>query len=143
MTDPVHLFAYGTLRAGEPNDVRRLAPAPRFVGFGVVEGDLHDFGFHPGIVLRSGAAPVLGEVWACAPELVATLDRIELEYPERPGLYRQAWRDVACGGAVLRCLVYELTDGGASSLGRFPPAPLVDWVGWRIRRAGLAGDRER
>ena len=132
MTDPVHAFVYGTLRTGEANDINRLVPRPRLLGFGVVEGELFDFGRHPGIVLRPGPSRVLGEVYACAPELVRTLDEIELTYPERPGLYRQAWRDVACGGRRLRCLVYELTDEGRSSLRRFPPSDLVDWVSWRL-----------
>ena len=136
MAEPVHVFVYGTLRGGEANDVNRLAPAPRFLGFGVVEGGLFDFGRHPGIVLRDGASRVLGEIYACAPELVRTLDDIELHYPEQPGLYRQAWRDVACAGRAVRCLVYELTDEGVSSLGRFPPAELVDWVSWRLSRRG-------
>jgi gamma-glutamylcyclotransferase (GGCT)/AIG2-like uncharacterized protein YtfP len=132
MAEPVHIFVYGTLRSGEANDVNRLDPRPRFLGFGVVEGDLFNFGRHPGIVLREGASRVLGELYACAPALIRTLDDIELNYPERPGLYRQAWRDVACGGRTLRCLVYELTDEGVSSLGRFPPAELMDWVSWRL-----------
>jgi gamma-glutamylcyclotransferase (GGCT)/AIG2-like uncharacterized protein YtfP len=132
MADPVHAFVYGTLRSGEANDINRLEPRPRFLGFAVVEGELFDFGRHPGIVLRERASRVLGEVYACAPELIRTLDDIELTYPERPGLYRQAWRDVACGGRSLRCLVYELTDEGRSSRGRFPASDLVDWVSWRL-----------
>jgi gamma-glutamylcyclotransferase (GGCT)/AIG2-like uncharacterized protein YtfP len=135
MAAPVNVFVYGTLRAGEPNDINRLSPRPRFLGFGVVEGDLFDFGRHPGIVLRDGASRVLGELYACAPELIRTLDDIELSYPDRPGMYRAAWREVACAGRTVRCLVYELTDEGASSLGRFPTSELVDWVSWRLRKA--------
>lgn len=133
MTTPVHVFAYGTLRSGEPNDINRLDPRPRFLGFGVVDGELFDFGRHPGIVLREGASHVLGEIYACAPELVAVLDDVEMNYPERPGLYRQAWREIACGGRTLRCLVYELADEGRSSLGPIPSSRLVDWVSWRLR----------
>jgi gamma-glutamylcyclotransferase (GGCT)/AIG2-like uncharacterized protein YtfP len=143
MTELVHVFVYGTLRSGEANDIGRLEPRPRFLGFGVVEGDLFDFGPHPGLVLRDGGSPVLGEIYACDPELIRTLDEIELSYPERPGLYRQAHRDVACAGRAVRCLVYELTDGGASSLGRFPASELLDWVSWRLRAEGArvaAGD---
>ncbi len=139
MTDPVHAFVYGTLRTGEANDISRLEPRPRFLGFAVVEGELFDFGRHPGIVLRPGSSRVLGEVYECAPKLVHTLDDIELTYPERPGLYRQSWRDVACGGRRLRCLVYELTDEGHSSRRRFPRSELVDWVSWRLRAEAEAG----
>ncbi len=135
MADPVHIFVYGTLRTGEANDINRLEPQPRFLGFGVVEGELFDFGRHPGIVLREGASYVLGEVYACAPELIRTLDDIELKYPERPGLYRQARSNISCAGRTLSCLVYELTDQGLSSRGRFPPSELVDWVSWRLRVA--------
>jgi gamma-glutamylcyclotransferase (GGCT)/AIG2-like uncharacterized protein YtfP len=127
MTAPVHVFVYGTLLAGEANDISRLEPRPRLVGQAEVEGELFDFGRHPGIVLREGGARVAGEVYACAPELIPILDQIELEYPERPGLYRQAWRDLACAGQVLRCLVYELTDEGRSSLGRYASEGSVDW----------------
>lgn len=134
--DPIHVFVYGTLRTGEANDINRLTPRPRLVGFGAVEGELFDFGRHPGIVLRGGAAPVLGEIYACAPELIPVLDDVELNYPERPGLYRQAWREIACAGRPVRCLLYELTDGGRSSAGAFPPSALVDWVSWRLRRDG-------
>lgn len=137
MAEWVHVFVYGTLRTGEANDIHRLAPPPRFVGFAVVEGELFDFGRHPGIVLRRRAPHVLGEVYACAPELIAALDDIELNYPERPDLYRKAWCDVRCADRNLRCLVYELTDEGASSRGRFPPSVLVDWVSWRVRRADV------
>ncbi len=139
MAARTHVFVYGTLRAGEDNDINRLEPQPQFLGFGVVEGDLFDFGRHPGIVLREGAPYVLGELYACAPKLIRTLDDVEMNYPERPGLYRRAWRSVACGGRAVRCVVYELTDGGASSVRRIPPADLVDWVSWRLR----SGDRRR
>jgi len=139
MADHVFVFVYGTLRTGEANDINRLSPRPRFAGFAVAEGELFDFGRHPGIVLRPGASRVLGEVYACTAELIRTLDEIELSYPEQPGLYRQAWCDVVCGGRSLRCLVYELTDGGVSSRGRFDPAELLDWVSWRLRRADDAG----
>jgi gamma-glutamylcyclotransferase (GGCT)/AIG2-like uncharacterized protein YtfP len=140
MAEPVHVFVYGTLRAGEANDINRLQPRPTFLGFGVVEGELFDFGRHPGIVLRPGAQAYSSPSTRGAPELIQILDDIELEYPERAGLYRQAWREVACAGETLRCLVYELTDEGASSLGRFPDAELLDWVGWRLRTARSRAD---
>lgn len=134
MPDEVHVFVYGTLRRGEDNDINLLHPHPRFVGPATVEGDLFDFGRHPGIVLREGGPRVLGEVYACAPELIAALDDVELNYPERPGLYRQAFCEIDCAERTLRCLVYELADQGASSLGPLSGSGVVDWVSLRLER---------
>lgn len=139
MSDTVFAFVYGTLRSGEVNDIARLAPPARRVGFGTVRGDLFDYGRHPGIVLRDDGPPVLGEVYACAPALIAVLDDIELRYPTIPGLYRQAWRDVDCGVQRLRCLVYEVTDGGQHAQGRIDALGLHDWVSFRLAREALKG----
>jgi gamma-glutamylcyclotransferase (GGCT)/AIG2-like uncharacterized protein YtfP len=133
MGGPVDVFVYGTLRAGEANDLTRLQPRPSFLGLGVVRGRLFDYGHHPGLVLDEGGATVLGEVYRCAPELIPVLDRIELDYPERPGLFRRSWSDVSCDRGTHRCLLYEVTDRGATSRGELPPAEPVDWVSWRRR----------
>jgi len=136
VSETVHVFVYGTLRADEANDIRGLVPPPRFLGLGVVHGELFDYGHHPGIVLCAGGSTVQGEIYACEPALLPVLDRIELDYPERPGLYRHSSCEVDCGDRSVRCLVYELTDGGRSSLGRVLGADPVDWVAWRRARGG-------
>ncbi len=68
MTDTLSIFVYGTLRAGESNDIRRAATrhkivAPRFVGSARLRGRLHDFGAYPGLVLDEAAGAVTGEVY--------------------------------------------------------------------------------
>jgi gamma-glutamylcyclotransferase (GGCT)/AIG2-like uncharacterized protein YtfP len=132
--EPIFVFVYGTLRRGDRNDITRLNPSPRWQGYGTVRGELFDFGRHPGIVLRSDGAQVLGEVYACEPVLIKVLDEIELNYPLIPGLYRQAWHDVACGPRSFNCLLYELTDGGKSALARIESNGLVDWASHDLQR---------
>jgi gamma-glutamylcyclotransferase (GGCT)/AIG2-like uncharacterized protein YtfP len=144
---PLHVFVYGTLRHGQANDINRLRPAPRRVGTAVLRGRLFDFaGRHPGLALpgageaAEGAdvAEVLGEVYAVEPALLPLLDAIELDYPERPGLYRRHWAELDCEGARLRCLVYVLTDDGRSASGPILPradqAGPLDWVQWQASR---------
>ncbi len=51
-----HVFIYGTLRAGEINDINRAAerhgiPLPQRLGVAYVTGRLFDFGRYPGLVL--------------------------------------------------------------------------------------------
>jgi gamma-glutamylcyclotransferase (GGCT)/AIG2-like uncharacterized protein YtfP len=134
MTGGQHVFVYGTLRRDEVNDIRRLSPPAEFVGFATVRGDLYDYGRHPGIVLNDEGSPVLGEIYRCAPELIALLDDIELNYPAIPGLYRRASRAVRCAGRMIDCIVYELTDDGRHARARFEPADLLDWVSLRLAR---------
>lgn len=138
---PQHVFAYGTLRRGQANDIERLRPAPVWVGRATLLGRMFDFaGRHPGIVLAhegdAGAKPVRGEVYRIEPDLLPVLDDIELNYPERPGLYRRVQADLDCAGRRIACWVYELTDGGASASGPVAMAGerIIDWVEWDTRR---------
>ena len=53
-----HVFVYGTLRAGESNDIRLAAErngiaAPMLIGSGHINGRLYDFDAYPGLVLDS------------------------------------------------------------------------------------------
>jgi gamma-glutamylcyclotransferase (GGCT)/AIG2-like uncharacterized protein YtfP len=140
VTGPVHLFVYGTLRRGDRNDITRLEPAPTLLGFGTVRGRLFDFGNYPGIVLSEAGEQVLGEVYAAAPALIPVLDEIEMLYPDTPHLYRQAWREVYCGGLKLDCLLYELTDAGASAEREIKalPGALLDWTSYDLQRGQAA-----
>jgi gamma-glutamylcyclotransferase (GGCT)/AIG2-like uncharacterized protein YtfP len=135
----VHVFVYGTLRRGDRNDINRLTPAPQWMGYGTVRGDLFDYGRHPGLVLRDDGPQVLGEVYRCEPALIKVLDEIELNYPLIPGLYRQAWCSVACGPNTYQCLLYELTDGGKSAQALIEGSGLVDWTSFDLHRRSADG----
>src|SRR5213595_74777 len=59
------VFVYGTLRAGEVNDLNAAArkhgiAAPRLIGGATVAGRLYDFGTYPGLVLDAAAPGVVG-----------------------------------------------------------------------------------
>lgn len=73
---PRHVFVYGTLRRGGSNDITRLSPAPRWLGFAQVAGMLFHLGAYPGMTL-GGDRPVHGEVYAIEPALETVLDAIE------------------------------------------------------------------
>ena len=55
-----HVFVYGTLRAGEANDIsvaaaRNGIAAPTLVGTASLRGRLFDFGSYPGMVVDPAA----------------------------------------------------------------------------------------
>ena len=103
------VFVYGTLRAGGSNDIRRLHPAPQWVGAACVSGDLYHLGAYPGLVLRTGGPPVVGEVYQIDPALEPVLDAIEgLSGPHATDEYVKREVPVPFHGAVLHCLVYEI-----------------------------------
>ena len=76
------VFVYGTLRAGEINDISEAAARhdiaePTLIGTATVRGRLFDFGAYPGLVLDEAGSPVRGDVYEIDPDLVAVLDEIE------------------------------------------------------------------
>lgn len=106
-----HVFAYGTLRRGQANDITRLLPPPAWLGVAEVAGTLYDLGAYPGVVL-GGASRVRGEVYAISAELERRLDEIECLYPEQTDEYFKRVLavpvSVAGGGvSVTDCICYE------------------------------------
>lgn len=85
----IYVFIYGTLRAGEINDLaqaaakRGLAPA-RYVGPATVPGALVDFGDWPGLVPVADGRRVRGDIYEVTPALVALMDEIEEYVPDQP-----------------------------------------------------------
>lgn len=84
----IYVFVYGTLRAGEINDLGQAAaarglPAAQFVGPATVPGRLVDFGEWPGLIPVSDGRRVRGDVYLADPALIALLDEIEEYSPER------------------------------------------------------------
>lgn len=128
---PQYVFVYGTLRAGEANDINRLRPTPIRLGRAMVRGWLYDCGSYPGLVLDDSAEPVFGDVYRIFPALIPVLDEIEEVYPGEKDEYAKRVWPVRCAGQILRCLVYEMNPRYTE--GR----PLIaegDWVRYRKAR---------
>jgi gamma-glutamylcyclotransferase (GGCT)/AIG2-like uncharacterized protein YtfP len=84
------VLVYGTLRAGERNDIAKAAASvglavPACVGTCWVRGHLHDLGRYPGLVWAADGPPVVAEVYPLLPRLEAKLDEIESLDPAAQG----------------------------------------------------------
>ena len=103
----MHLFVYGTLRAGEQNPMALLLHRSAvLLGRATIQGRLYAFGWHPGLVPSDDPADrVTGDVFEIrAPEaerLTATLD--EYEGPGFPRVEVEARLD---DGRVVACWAY-------------------------------------
>ena len=85
----IYVFVYGTLRAGEINDLARAAaarglPPARHVGPASVPGMLVDFGDWPGLIPVDDGRRVRGDVFQVEPALIALMDEIEEYQPGKP-----------------------------------------------------------
>jgi len=85
----IYVFVYGTLRAGEINDLARAAaaqglPQAVFVGAASVPGMLVDFGDWPGLIPVDDGRRVRGDVFQVEPPLIALMDEIEEYQPGKP-----------------------------------------------------------
>jgi gamma-glutamylcyclotransferase (GGCT)/AIG2-like uncharacterized protein YtfP len=135
-----HVFVYGTLRAGEVNDINRAAerngiPAPRWIGAAYVHGDLFDFGTYPGLVLDAQGTRIRGDVYEIDDTLVPVLDEIEDVYPGVEGLFRahRLHVDVEMQNtrAPVDCLIYPVS---AAAVHGMPRIISGDWVAHRAAR---------
>lgn len=131
-----YVFCYGTLRAGEINDIGRAAAthgiaAPRLVGAVAVAGRLYDFGNYPGMVAGGGRDLVWGDVHAIDERLVPVLDEIEEVYPGVEGLFVRQRASVELGGRRYDCLYYPV---GAHAIADKPRIESGDWVQYRRAR---------
>jgi len=131
------VFVYGTLRAGEVNDLNTAArrhgiAVPQWLGSGTVAGRLYDFGSHPGLVPDAGAGPVLGDIYAIDEALVPVLDEIEEIYPGQATLFVRTEMPVSrADGELLSCLIYPVDANAVVSL---PHIEGGDWVAYRKAR---------
>jgi gamma-glutamylcyclotransferase (GGCT)/AIG2-like uncharacterized protein YtfP len=132
-----HVFVYGTLRAGEANDIHRAArrhdiAEPVLMGRGHTPGRLYDFGSYPGLVLDPGAGPVRGDVYRVDAALIPVLDEIEEVFPGVEGLFRSVRIDVTVNNdgheRVIDCLVYPVGENAVAGLTRIEKG---DWVAYR------------
>lgn len=132
-----HVFVYGTLRAGEINDIGRAAALhgiaePKLVGAVAVAGQLYDFGAYPGMVAADGEEVVLGDVYSVDERLVPVLDEIEDVYPGIDGLFRPHEASVELGGRRYACLFYPVAEHAVTGRPRIESG---DWVQYRRARA--------
>ncbi|WP_133648453.1 gamma-glutamylcyclotransferase family protein [Paraburkholderia flava] len=130
------VFVYGTLRAGEVNDIGAAAArhdiaAPTLLGEASVRGRLFDFGSYPGLVIDGGGVPVRGDVYEVDDALVAVLDEIEAVYPGVEGLFRAHRLTIDVAGAPLECLIYPVAAHAVKGL---PEIASGDWVEHRRAR---------
>ena len=139
-----YVFVYGTLRAGEVNDINVAAQrhgitAPIRIGAAHVYGRLYDFGSYPGLVLDHTGAPIHGDVYRIDDTLVPVLDEIEDVYPGVEGLFRahRLHVEVELEGTAthLDCLIYPVTAAAVQGLPRIEGG---DWVAYRTARGWSA-----
>lgn len=128
------VFVYGTLRAGERNDIALAARSvgldpPPCLGRCQMLGRMHDLGSYPGVVFQANGGAVLGEVYPLSAALERKLDEIESLYPLAVGgasdEYAKHRVDTPWGEA----LVYLLNPSYAE--GR-PVITGGDWVSYRL-----------
>jgi gamma-glutamylcyclotransferase (GGCT)/AIG2-like uncharacterized protein YtfP len=127
------VFVYGTLRAGEINDISQAAARhdiaePTLLGTATVRGYLFDFGAYPGLVLDEAGPPVCGDVYEIDPDLIAVLDEIEEIYPGVEGPFVAREVTVEVDGAALACRFYPVTKHAVKGL---PEIRSGDWVAHR------------
>lgn len=129
-----HVFIYGTLRAGEINDIRRAAERhgiaqPERLGSAFVSGRLYDFGAYPGLVIDAEGDPVRGDIYLIDDALAPVLDEIEEVYPGVEGLFmphRLRVRIDRCGiEEAFDCLIYPVAARAVDGLPRIVGG---DWV---------------
>ena len=130
------VFVYGTLRAGEVNDLNAAArkhgiAAPRLLGSATVPGRLYDFGTYPGLVLDAGAPGVAGDLYEVDAALVPVLDEIEEVYPGQATLFVREEQVVTAGDQAVRCLLYPVGEDAVAGLPRIASG---DWVAYRRER---------
>jgi gamma-glutamylcyclotransferase (GGCT)/AIG2-like uncharacterized protein YtfP len=130
------VFVYGTLRAGEVNDISEAAArhdiaAPNLLGTATVRGHLFDFGSYPGLVVDEAGVDVKGDVYEIDDELVAVLDEIEAVYPDVGGIFLAHEVMVKVDGSAVNCRFYPVTPGVVKGL---PEIRSGDWVEHRRTR---------
>lgn len=85
MSDPDHIFVYGTLRASSTHAMaKRLRSKARLVGVGQASGRLYDMGWYPAALFdEDEKSCVVGDVFALRSDarLLAELDAYEIGNP--------------------------------------------------------------
>lgn len=133
-----YVFVYGTLRAGEINDInlaadRNAIARPRHLGVTKLAGRLFDFGTYPGMIVASpaDASTVIGDVYEIDDALIAVLDEIEQVYPGVDGLFVSKEVSVDVAGERVACLYYPVAPAAVADK---PEIVGGDWVAHRRAR---------
>lgn len=134
-----YVFIYGTLRAGEINDIGQAAArhgiaAPRLIGRAAVAGRLYDFGDYPGLVQDETAGLVRGDVYEIEDDLVPVLDDIEGVRPGIDSLFKSRAVSVPVAGRSLACFFYPVDAVSVEGRTRIEAG---DWVSYRLARDGV------
>lgn len=144
----IYVFVYGTLRAGEINDLaqaalRRGLPPPRHVGAATVPGVLVDFGDWPGLIPVEDGRRVRGDIFEVTPQLLRLMDEIEEYVPGRPGCFVRrpvlarplapdAARDAAPDAPPVACQYYPIDPAWRAAA---VDVDSDDWIAYRQARA--------
>ncbi|MEM7399214.1 MAG: gamma-glutamylcyclotransferase family protein [Pseudomonadota bacterium] len=107
MSDPEHIFVYGTLRHGSNHPMaRRLTAQARHIGQARTPGRLYDMGWYPAAMFDAESATrIIGDVFALPPggRLLAEIDAYEEGDPN----YERIRLDVTIiGGGKLHVWTY-------------------------------------
>lgn len=109
MSDPGHIFVYGTLRRGSRHPMaRRLSAKARHVGEGRAPGTLYDMGWYPAAMFDAGSSTqIVGDVFSLPQggRLLAEMDA----YEEGGPAYERIPLDVSLiGGGQLLVWTYAV-----------------------------------
>ncbi|WP_175704495.1 gamma-glutamylcyclotransferase family protein [Burkholderia ambifaria] len=132
-----YVFVYGTLRAGEANDIGHAAArhgiaAPTLLGAAALPGELYDFGTYPGMIAGPASESLVwGDVYEIDEQLMPVLDEIERVYPGVDTLFRQEPVTVQLGGRTYACVYYPVAAHAAAERPRIASG---DWVQHRRER---------
>ncbi|MGN6649486.1 gamma-glutamylcyclotransferase family protein [Trinickia sp.] len=135
-----YVFVYGTLRAGEINDIglaaaRHGISAPRLVGHAAVAGRLYDLGDYPGLVRDDAAGLVRGDVYEIDEALVPVLDKIEGVESGVDSTFKSREMTVAVMGRELPCFFYPVDEVSVGGRTRIQAG---DWISYRLARDSVA-----
>lgn len=131
----VYVFIYGSLRAGEINDLavaaaRHGCPPPVRVGQASLPGRLYDMGDYPAMT-AGGPGRVQGDVYAVDSCLLAVMDEIEEYVPGTDCTFLRTEAEVEVNGRRLACQYYPVPQ---HKLGDAPAIEAEDWVAYRRAR---------
>ena len=132
----LHVFAYGTLRAGEINDLARHAearglPPPRLVGPARMPGRLYDFGDWPGMIDHPEGLAILGEVYEIDEQLLPLMDEIEGVEPGVDSCFIRRNMMIEVEGRQVDCLYYPIDP---RHVGEAIAVEGDDWIAYRLGR---------
>lgn len=136
-----YVFVYGTLRAGEVNDIGLAAArhginAPRLIARAAVAGRLYDFGNWPGLVPDESAGPVRGDVYEIDDALIPVLDEIEGVQPGGGSVFNPRELSMTIAGREVQCFFYPVDEASARGRARIEAG---DWISYRLARESVNG----